>query len=101
MKSPRLSDTTNPASTQENRLHLERLVSAVAPTTAEINPGSDAVSGLTQNPKTLPPKYFYDDRGSNLFELICQLPEYYVTRTETAILQECAGAIAHLTGPCE
>ena len=94
MKSPRLSDTTNSASTKEKRLHLERLVSAAAPTPAEINAGSDAVSGLTQNPKSLPPKYFYDDRGSNLFELICQLPEYYLTRTETAILQGCAGAIA-------
>lgn len=101
MKSSRLSDTTNSASTLENRLYLERLVSAAAPISAEINAGSDAVSGLTQNPKSLPPKYFYDDRGSKLFELICQLPEYYLTRTETAILQECAGAIAHLTGPCE
>lgn len=101
MKSSRLSDTTNSASTLENRLYLERLVSAAAPTQAEINAGNDAVSGLTQNPKSLPPKYFYDDRGSKLFELICQLPEYYLTRTETAILQECAGAIAHLTGACE
>ncbi|MBE9187935.1 L-histidine N(alpha)-methyltransferase [Microcoleus sp. LEGE 07076] len=101
MKFPKLSETTNRASTKENRLYLERLVSAATPTPAEINAGSDAVSGLTQNPKTLPPKYFYDDRGSKLFELICQLPEYYVTRTETAILQECAGAIARLTGPCE
>jgi L-histidine Nalpha-methyltransferase len=101
MKSSRLSDKTNLASTKANRLHLERLVSAAAPTPAEINAGSDVVSGLTQTPKSLPPKYFYDDRGSNLFELICQLPEYYVTRTEAAILEECAGAIANLTGPCE
>ena len=101
MKSSRQSDTTNSDSILENRLHLERLVSAAAPTTAEIDAGSDAVSGLTQNPKSLPPKYFYDDRGSKLFELICQLPEYYLTRTETAILQGCAGAIARLTGPCE
>jgi L-histidine Nalpha-methyltransferase len=101
MKSSRLSDTTNSGSTLENRLYLERLVSATAPTQAEINAGSDVISGLTQNPKSLPPKYFYDDRGSKLFELICQLPEYYLTRTETAILEECAGAIAHLTGACE
>src|SRR6478672_5205234 len=101
MKSPIQSDTTNSASTKENRLHLERLVSAAALTPAEINAGSDAVRGLTQTPKSLPPKYFYDDRGSKLFELICQLPEYYLTRTETAILQGCAGAIANLTGPCE
>jgi L-histidine Nalpha-methyltransferase len=101
MKSSRLSDTTNSVSILENRLHLERLVSATAPIPAEINAGSDAISGLTQNPKSLPPKYFYDDRGSNLFELICQLPEYYLTRTETGILQECAGEIASLTGKCE
>lgn len=101
MKSPKLSDRTNSDSILENRLHLERLVSTAAPTPAEINVGSDVVSGLTQNPKSLPPKYFYDDRGSTLFELICQLPEYYLTRTETAILQDCAGEIARLTGPCE
>ncbi|TAD81929.1 MAG: L-histidine N(alpha)-methyltransferase [Oscillatoriales cyanobacterium] len=101
MTSSRLSETTNSASTKDNRLHLERLVSVKAPTATEINAGCDVVSGLTQTPKSLPPKYFYDDRGSNLFELICQLPEYYVTRTEAAILEECAGAIANLTGPCE
>ncbi|XZO01074.1 MAG: L-histidine N(alpha)-methyltransferase [Microcoleus sp.] len=101
MTSSRLSETTNSASTKDNRLHLERLVSTKAPTATEINAGCDVVSGLTQTPKSLPPKYFYDDRGSNLFELICQLPEYYVTRTEAAILEECAGAIANLTGPCE
>ncbi|MEZ2320416.1 MAG: L-histidine N(alpha)-methyltransferase [Microcoleus sp.] len=101
MTSSRLSETTNSASTKDNRLHLERLVSVKAPTATEINAGCDVVSGLTQSPKSLPPKYFYDDRGSNLFELICKLPEYYVTRTEAAILEECAGAIANLTGPCE
>lgn len=63
--------------------------------------GNDVIEGLTQTPKTLPPKYFYDDRGSLLFEQICELPEYYLTRTETAILQQYASAIAHLTGPCE
>lgn len=63
--------------------------------------GDDVIEGLTHTPKTLPPKYFYDDRGSLLFEKICELPEYYLTRTETAILQQYASAIAHLTGPCE
>ncbi len=63
--------------------------------------GEDVISGLTQTPKTLPPKYFYDDHGSLLFEKICELPEYYVTRTETQILQNYASEIAHLTGPCE
>ena len=63
--------------------------------------GSDVVKGLTQIPKSLPPRYFYDDRGSELFEQICELPEYYVTRTETSILQNCASDIAKITGACE
>jgi len=63
--------------------------------------GDDVINGLTQTPKTLPPKYFYDDRGSLLFEKICELPEYYVTRTEAKILQDYASEIANLTGYCE
>jgi L-histidine Nalpha-methyltransferase len=60
--------------------------------------GADVRQGLTAQLKTLPPKYFYDDRGSQLFEEICDLPEYYPTRTEAAILQRWATKIAHLTG---
>ncbi len=60
--------------------------------------GLDVVQGLTSQPKTLPSKYFYDDRGSQLFEHICELPEYYPTRTETAILESCARSIANTTG---
>ncbi|AUT03199.1 L-histidine N(alpha)-methyltransferase [Nostoc sp. CENA543] len=63
--------------------------------------GDDVIQGLTQTPKTLPPKYFYDDRGSELFEQICELPEYYPTRTEAWILSQYADEIAHLTGECE
>jgi dimethylhistidine N-methyltransferase len=63
--------------------------------------GTDVVQGLSRSPKTVPPKYFYDDRGSQLFEQICDLPEYYLTRTETAILQQYAGEIAQYTGTCE
>ncbi|WP_392534688.1 L-histidine N(alpha)-methyltransferase [Nostoc sp. C117] len=83
----------------EKRLQIERLLGAtqiVAPSA-----GSDVVKGLTQTPKSLPACYFYDDRGSELFEQICELPEYYVTRTETAILQQCAGEIVKITGACE
>lgn len=61
---------------------------------------SDVRAGLTATPKTLPPKYFYDERGSELFDEITRLPEYYLTRTETAILQERAAEIADLT-QCE
>lgn len=59
----------------------------------------DAVlAGLGQAPKALPCKFFYDTRGSALFEQICRLPEYYLTRTEIAILEEHAGAIAARIG---
>jgi L-histidine N-alpha-methyltransferase len=63
--------------------------------------GQDIVQGLQSDPKTLPPKYFYDDRGSELFEQICLLPEYYPTRTEAAILEEYADEIAQMTNCCE
>jgi dimethylhistidine N-methyltransferase len=56
----------------------------------------DVMAGLMADPKRLPPKYFYDQRGSRLFEEITQLPEYYPTRTETAILQANAPEIAKL-----
>lgn len=80
------------------RLHITHLTSPIAPSEQE---GSDVVWGLSQSPKTLPPRYFYDDAGSHLFEQICELPEYYLTRTETAIFQACTDAIAALTGACE
>jgi L-histidine N-alpha-methyltransferase len=47
----------------------------------------DVVKGLTQSPKILPPRWFYDERGSDLFDRITELPEYYQTRTEMEILQ--------------
>jgi dimethylhistidine N-methyltransferase len=50
-------------------------------------------AGLSAQPKTLPCRYFYDDAGSRLFERICELPEYYLTRTEDAILREHAEAM--------
>jgi L-histidine N-alpha-methyltransferase len=53
----------------------------------------DARRGLTAHPKDLPPKYFYDDRGSDLFDQITRLPEYYPTRTERSILAERATEI--------
>jgi dimethylhistidine N-methyltransferase len=56
----------------------------------------DVMDGLLAEPKRLPPKYFYDQRGSHLFEEITQLPEYYPTHTETAILQANAPEIAKL-----
>ena len=52
------------------------------------------IDGLSSSPKTLPCRYFYDARGSELFEAITDLPEYYPTRTETAILAANAADIA-------
>lgn len=54
----------------------------------------EVVAGLSATPKTLSAKYFYDAEGSRLFEQICALPEYYLTRTETALLREIAPEIA-------
>jgi len=57
---------------------------------------SEVLEGLAATPKVLPPKLFYDDRGAQLFERICELPEYYLTRTEIAILERHAAEIAAL-----
>jgi dimethylhistidine N-methyltransferase len=66
-------------------------------------PGSafarDVIAGLTARPKRLPPKYFYDEAGSRLFEEITALPEYYPTRCELSILRARAADIAALLPP--
>jgi dimethylhistidine N-methyltransferase len=59
----------------------------------------DVRSGLLAKPKRLPPKYFYDDLGSALFEAITHLPEYYLTRAETRLLEAYAGEIVASLGP--
>jgi L-histidine Nalpha-methyltransferase len=59
----------------------------------------DVLNGLRQAPKRLSPTYFYDERGSQLFDEICELPEYYITRTETQILERHAAEIAGRIGP--
>ncbi|MBD2082594.1 L-histidine N(alpha)-methyltransferase [Leptolyngbya sp. FACHB-17] len=84
-----------------DRVHLVYLVDRSLPSEDELHPGSDVIRGLSQAPKTLPPRYFYDDRGSQLFEQITELPEYYLTRTETEILKACAPEIVQITGACE
>jgi len=86
----------HPGSTEPlSRLRLERWD---APTATD---GTDVRDGLQGTPKTLPAKYLYDERGSQLFERICRLPEYYPTRTETALLHRAAPALPPHTGPCE
>jgi L-histidine N-alpha-methyltransferase len=62
---------------------------------------NDVLDGLTKPFKELPPKHFYDSRGSELFERICEQPEYYPTRTETAILQQRAREIVDHVGAGE
>jgi dimethylhistidine N-methyltransferase len=59
---------------------------------------AETVAGLSQSPRTLPCKFFYDERGSELFLRICELPEYYVTRTELQILREQGSNIASCLG---
>src|ERR1700752_5343667 len=58
----------------------------------------DVLDGLTRPFKELPPKHFYDTRGAELFDQICDLPEYYPTRCERAILNARADEIAARTG---
>ncbi len=57
----------------------------------------DVLDGLTKPFKELPPKHFYDARGAELFDQICELPEYYPTRTERSILQQAAERLARAT----
>jgi dimethylhistidine N-methyltransferase len=75
---------------------------ATAPAEVEAPPGAferDLVAALATQPRHISPKYFYDAAGSRLFDRICELPEYYPTRTELKILQEQAAAFAALAGP--
>jgi L-histidine Nalpha-methyltransferase len=61
----------------------------------------DVLDGLTRPFKELPPKHFYDARGAELFDRICELPEYYQTRAERAILELHAAELSALTGAAE
>ncbi len=61
--------------------------------------GADLARALAVRPRSISPKYFYDTPGSQLFDRICELPEYYPTRTELAILRSHAGEIATQMGP--
>lgn len=60
---------------------------------------AEVLAGLRSSPKTLSPKFFYDEAGASLFEEICTLPEYYLTRSELSILRARAQEIAELAGP--
>src|SRR5213075_1972014 len=71
--------------------------SAVPPATSDFL--ADVIAGLSSNPRALPCKYFYDERGAALFQKICDLPEYYITRTEIDILDRNRADIASHLGP--
>jgi L-histidine N-alpha-methyltransferase len=79
-----------------NRLHIEYLLSQTIDQSASncdsllYQEYQELLNCLKQLPRQIPSKYFYDAEGSLLFEQICQLPEYYLTRTETEILENSA-----------
>jgi dimethylhistidine N-methyltransferase len=70
--------------------------SGFAPSSATMR--AEVVAGLSGRRKSLPCKYLYDDRGSKLFDDICELPEYYLTRTELQIMRDHVGDIAEVVG---
>ena len=72
---------------------------SVARTAADSEFGRDLVAALSAHPRSISPKYFYDAAGSRLFDRICELPEYYPTRTELDILARHAPEFAALAGP--
>src|SRR5476649_282327 len=76
------------------------LLTVDAPETADREEFRGAVlEGLSHRPRFIPARFLYDARGSALFDEICELPEYYLTRTEMRILTERACDIARLAGP--
>ena len=81
--------------TQESRIVCETIPAArTIPSLID-----NVAEGLLVPPRALPSKYFYDEVGSALFDRICETPEYYVTRTEDALLEDCAEAIVELAAP--
>lgn len=72
---------------------------AIAPAQARRSFAEDTILGLSSVPKQLPCKYFYDAEGSRLFDRITELPEYYPTRTELALMRSHVGAMARSIGP--
>jgi dimethylhistidine N-methyltransferase len=78
-------------SRESDRLYIDTAFAYQAPDDERL------IAGLSDDPKTIPAQYFYDDRGSQLFEQICELPEYYLTRTEAQLLADSAPTIAQIT----
>jgi L-histidine N-alpha-methyltransferase len=82
-------------STSEDRVNIHKPREG----TADTNLAEDVHAGLTAAPKMLPPKYFYDEIGSDLFEQICATPEYYPTRIEHGLLEDVVNEVVELSGP--
>ncbi|NEM05750.1 L-histidine N(alpha)-methyltransferase [Geodermatophilus normandii] len=76
----------------------DTLTRHLAPDAARAALRADALAGLTATPKSLPPRWFYDARGSELFDEITRLPEYYPTRAERAVLEAHADEMARASG---
>lgn len=85
--------------TQLKRRSSEHRITRIEPSRPTAAIAEDVIRGLTRADKELHPKYFYDERGSELFDRICDTPEYYLTRTEQALLGRHAGRIMHACRP--
>jgi dimethylhistidine N-methyltransferase len=81
------------------QLGIETEITGPAPLTGPSEFEQDLLMALGSRPHSISPKYFYDAAGSRLFDRICELPEYYPTRTELGILERAAPEIAALAGP--
>jgi dimethylhistidine N-methyltransferase len=79
--------------------HMSKRPSVIPSAPPDDQLTSDVIEGLRKSPKELSPVWFYDELGSFLFDSICELPEYYVTRTELSIMQMHAAEMAHHIGP--
>ncbi len=82
-------------------VHVTALANAPLVDQKDTTFAEDVIAGLTQQPKRLSPKYFYDETGSKLFEQITLLPEYYPTRTELRILRDRGSEIAATIPPAQ
>jgi L-histidine Nalpha-methyltransferase len=96
-----LTDLINANLFPEDWSRLQIDILSTSESLVQASDGADVIQGLSHVPKTLPAKYFYDDVGSHLFEEICALPEYYLTRTERQILEHCADEIVAQIGSCD
>jgi L-histidine Nalpha-methyltransferase len=92
-----MEPTTPPEPVTETAIRIDSHLGGVH----ERSLADDVLDGLTRPFKELPPKHFYDARGAELFDRICDLPEYYPTRTERAILKDTAAELAALTKAAE